>query len=173
MNLKSEKRFVCLHASPVVSAGHYGNLVTLPVVRDAFAVKQDIDIVVTGLAKASDEHGQLRQFLLALGGAGQRSLDGKHWIGEVHCLPYDEKGPVERFAPVRAVTLFEIRELRDLARTKGKYVVVVGGTCTGGPTGVCGQDKAEALHPLLTQDALRFPTHVVTERRTAQKLLDA
>jgi hypothetical protein len=68
--------------------------------------------------------------------------------------------------PVRAVTLFELSDLVRLARTEGKYVVLLGGPC-----GECGHTKTPALLPLLSEPDLRLWTHLLTDVETAKELL--
>jgi hypothetical protein len=93
-------------------------------------------------------------------------MDAVGWKGDVQFRPYTADGPLTEACPVRAVTLFELPELVQVAATEDKYVVLLGGPC-----GECGQSKTDSLLPLLAQPELRLWTHLVTDAQTARELL--
>lgn len=167
-------KFVALFSATVVDNDDYENLKANPGVRFSFEQKGDIDIIVTSLAAADHEHGLLVQYLTHL--VDQKlmppdlleTMRAAGWVGDVQFQPYSVDGPLPDVCPVRAVTLFELDELVELARDpdNGKYVVLVAGPC-----GECGASKKRALRPLLANDKLRLWTHLVTDARTAKELL--
>jgi len=171
MNVK----FVALFSATVVSNDDYENQKGNPAIRYSFEKRDEIDIIVTSLASAKHKHGLLGQYLTHLveqGLISQSVLDTMHkagWVGDVQFRPYSVEGPLpEDVCPVRAVTLFELDELVQIAkdRTNGKHVVLVAGPC-----GECGATKRNALIPLLANDKLRLWTHLIVDAKTAKELL--
>ena len=168
-------KFEALFSATVVDNEDYAKQIANPGVRYSFKQKGKIDIVVTSLAAADHEHGLLVQYLTHLVDQGliDKNTIGNMrkagWIGDVQFRPYSVDGPLPDVCPVRAVTLFELEELVDMARNpeNGKYVVLVAGPC-----GECGASKKHALQPLVANEKLRLWTHLVTDARTARELLD-
>ncbi len=167
-------KFEALFSATVVDSDDYERQIANPGVRYSFEQRDKIDIVVTSLAAADHEHGLLVQYLTHLMDQGLLAKDTVEkmrragWVGDVQFRPYTVNGPLERICPVRAVTLFELEELVNMANeNNGKYVVLVAGPC-----GECGSTKKHALKPLLANEKLRLWTHLVTDARTARELLD-
>jgi hypothetical protein len=168
-------KYVALFSSTVVDHDDYENLKTNPGIRFSFEQKDDIDIIVTSLAAADHEHGLLVQYLTHL--VDQKLLPpnllekmrNAGWVGDVQFRPYSVDGSLTDISPVRAVTLFELNELVELAKNpnNGKYVVLVAGPC-----GECGKTKKHALKPLIANENLRLWTHLVTDAKTARELLE-
>ncbi|MHC4404348.1 MAG: sugar-binding domain-containing protein, partial [Planctomycetota bacterium] len=163
---------VALFSETVVSEGEYERVKQNPGVRNSLERASEIDVVVTSLASAHDEHGMLGQYLEALmreGGLEEGAVDKMRaagWIGDVQFRPYSPEGPITEECPVRAVTLFELPDLVSRVQNDQKYVVLLAGPC-----GECGRPKADALKPLLTNPKLRLWTHLVSDVDTASKLL--
>ena len=171
MNVK----FVALFSATVVSNSDYENQKANPAIRFSFEKREEIDIIVTSLASADHEHGLLGRYLTHLVDQGHISRDvltkmfDAGWVGDVQFCPYSTEGPLtESVCPVRAVTLFELNELVEIAkdRSRGKYVILVAGPC-----GECGETKKNALRPLLANEKLRLWTHLITDAKTAHELL--
>lgn len=159
--------YVGLFAPPVVRSRDYGRVKEQPGVSTSFAVANAIDIVLTSLGSASDEHAAFNRFLAE--SPGDVTILRQHgWIGDVQYRPYSGTGPILRETSVRTVTLFELQDLVRLAHTRNKYVVVVSGPC-----GQCGRTRSDALRPLLTAPDLAVWTHLVLDMETAQELLPA
>jgi len=172
MNVK----FIALFSATVVSNDDYENQKENPAIRSSFEKRDEIDIIVTSLASAEHEHGLLGQYLTHLVGQrliSQTVLDrmfAAGWVGDVQFRPYSVDGPLpEEVCPVRAVTLFELDELVEMAKdsTNGKHVVLVAGPC-----GECGETKKHALIPLLANDKLRLWTHLIVDAKTAKELVE-
>ncbi|GHT22586.1 hypothetical protein FACS189419_05360 [Planctomycetales bacterium] len=167
--------FVALFSATVVGSGDYEKQKENPAVKYSFAQRDKIDIIVTSLAVAEHEHGLLGHYLEHLVAQDLLPRDtllkmqDAGWIGDVQFRPYSASGPLQDVCPVRAVTLFELDELVDIAKDieNGKYVVLVAGPC-----GECGETKQNALRPLLENPSLRLWTHIITDARTAKELLD-
>jgi hypothetical protein len=168
-------KFVALFSATVVSNSDYENQKANPAIRHSFEKREEIDIIVTSLASADHQHGLLGQYLTHL--VDQRLISRSvltkmfdaGWIGDVQFRPYSAAGPLpETVCPVRAVTLFELNELVEIARDRGngKYVVLVAGPC-----GECGATKKNALRPLLANEKLRLWTHLIVDTKTAKELL--
>ncbi|MCL2742269.1 MAG: hypothetical protein FWE67_00285 [Planctomycetaceae bacterium] len=167
-------KYVALFSSTVVNQEDYDNLRKNPGVRYSFEKKNEIDIVVTSLADAHHKHGLLAQYLTHLVEQGYLAKDllnkmyDAGWVGDVQFCPYSEKGPLTDICPVRAVTLFELDEFVKMAKEPNdKYVVLVAGPC-----GECGTSKKDALKPLIANENLRLWTHLITDARTANELLE-
>ena len=168
-------KFVALFSATVVSNSDYENQKANPAIRSSFEKRDEIDIVVTSLAAAEHEHGLLGRYLRHLIDQHLISQDvldkmlAAGWVGDVQFRPYSAKGPLpENVCPVRAVTLFELNELVEIAkdRSNGKHVVLVAGPC-----GECGETKKNALYPLLANENLRLWTHLIVDAKTAKELL--
>ncbi len=162
--------YVGLFAPAVLPAEDYDRVITLPGVEESFRRAKTIDIVVTGLASADDEHGELNQFMKMAAELTKGDLDARdeRCVGDLQYHQYSNEGPITDLRPsVRAVSLFDLEGLRTFAARKDKYVVVVAGPC-----GTCKRTKVKALRPLLQSPSLRVWTHLVLDARTAQELLE-
>lgn len=167
-------KYVALFSATVVNSTEYDEILTNPGIQIPFSQRDEIDIVMTSLADAHDDHGLLYRYLKYLvekGALEAASLDkmlDAGWVGDVQFRPYSEKGPLAPDdCPVRAVTLFELEQLVELTKTPGKHVVLVAGPC-----GECGTTKKSALKPLLANPALRLWTDMVIDAKSARELLD-
>jgi len=165
--------YVALFAETAVPSDQdYENVKRRPGVFRSFQRSGEIDIVVTSLAAERHGHGMLVQFLNRLIDDGLVQPDTLEkmvqagWKGDVQFRPYASDGPLTTECPVRAVTLFELSELVEIAQKEDKYVVLLGGPC-----GECGETKTRALLPLLTQPRLRLWTHLLIDVGTAGELL--
>lgn len=158
--------FVGLFAPAVVKYKEYDKVKSWPGVADSFKQAKKLDIVITSLARAEDEHGLLNRFLRDNNAIGLRNLERAGWVGDVQWRPYGKNGPITADTGRRAVTLFELDQLKSMVE-KGKHVVLVAGPC-----GRCGESKSSALRPLLEQPDLRVANHLVTDIATVEKLLN-
>ncbi len=157
--------YVGFFAPAVVKWNRYEEVKRMAGAREAFAVKNDIDIVITSLASRQDKHGDLNRFMEV---APNQGLTRQGWIGDVQYCPYAESGPIKMRSGDRAVTLFELEELRELAKRKDKYVVLVSGPC-----GKCGRTRSDALKPLVENPKLKVWTQLVLDLDTAKELVPA
>jgi hypothetical protein len=157
--------YVGLFAPAVVATQNYLSVQQEPGVAESFEARGDIDLILTSLASANDDHGALNQFL-AIHANDVTPLEREGWIGDVQYRPYSHQGPISQEADIRAVTLFDLPELVTLAQTPNKYVVVVAGPCTE-----CGQTRTDALVPLLESRELKVWTHLVIDFQTANELV--
>ena len=166
-NLNQPIEFVGLFSPPFVKLREYEAIQDLPAIKESFREAKKIDIVVTSLAQADDEHGLLNSFLSANKGGKPGPLDEAGHIGDVQWHPFSKDGPLTNIdTGIRALTLFDLQDLVKLAKTDGRHVVLVAGPCS-----VCRKTKAKALRPLLTLPALRVCNHLVTDVATAGELL--
>ena len=171
-NTKGTIEYVALYSQTVVNDQEYKQLQLNPGIRKSFEQKTEIDIVISSLADGKHKHGLLVQYLNHLVSEGEldisvlENMRKAGWCGDVQFRPYSETGPLLEECPVRAVTLFEINELVEMAKKDDRYVVIVAGPC-----GECGEPKVDAIHPLLKQKTLRLWTHFVTDAQTARRLL--
>ena len=100
-------------------------------------------------------------------------LAKKGWVGDVQFRPYSAKGAIQLASGIRAVTLFELDELVELAarnlkqKKSDKHVFLVVGPCLD-----CSRLKTDALVPLLANPKLRAWNHAVIDLQTAKSLLE-
>lgn len=129
-----------------------------------FDERGEISLVVTSMGDANDEHDLLRRFLVEAGENETRFTRDK-WVGNVQYRGYSDTGPViERANDLRAVTAFELEELKGIASHRDKHVLLIAKQCR------CGRTKARALRPLLEVPALRVFTSLVLDDKTASEL---
>jgi hypothetical protein len=181
--LPTKVDFVALFAPPFVPTGEYEGIgERVPGVKEAFALKHQIDLVITSFASRKDEDGELRKFIDAMpkegpgGGKPGRTpeqigqdLIAIGWIGDIQYRPYSSERPLnltEAEVPYAAVTLFNLRELVELAAREDKAVILAGPPCMR-----CGRSRHDALDPLLRNPALRVWSHVIMDAETADKLV--
>lgn len=157
--------FVNLAAQQFVDAEAYGELKRDRATEEAFARAGEIDIVITSLADREDEHGYLRGFLQTFGAESLEHLEAANWRGDVHLCPYSATGPLEIERGPKPVTLFQYRDLVELAARPDKYVIML---CA--PCGYCDRNKSAAMLPTLSEPSLRCWSHLVLDRATALDL---
>jgi DNA-binding transcriptional regulator LsrR (DeoR family) len=162
----TEISYVGLFAAAFVPRRAYASLRKSPGVKESFDRASQIDIVLTSIGSPSHGHGDFYRFMEIGSPKGMAALKAAHWIGDVQYRPYSAKGPLLVDTEVRAVTLFEIRDLVALADKPDKHVVLVAGPCS-----VCRQPRADAVRPLLIEPSLRVWKTIVTDVVTARELL--
>ena len=136
-------------------------------VKEAFAARESIDIVVTSMGDVQDVDDLLSMFLQQSGEDLGRLRAGG-WVGNVQYRPYSLRGPVkEKPGELRAVTLFELEDLVRIAGQKNKQVILMARQC-----GICARTRAEALRPLLTNAELKVFSTLVLDAATARELLE-
>ncbi len=160
--------YVALFAPPVIDANRYEHTKTSPGVKESFRRAKDIDIVVTSMASAHDEHGELNRFMNygKKKNPGLAALKKSGWVGDVTYRPYSMNGPIATTEGIRAVSLFDLQDLVALAAQPKKHVVLVAAPC-----GICGTSKGDALRPLLESRDLKLWSHLFIDLTTAQSLL--
>lgn len=137
-------------------------------VSEAFEQKRTdrLDIIVNSMGDLSDEHDLLRSFLPDLYNPADPDPDGP--MGSVQFRPYTRTGPyIEKPGAFRAVTLYELSDFVDLARSKNKHVVLIARRCRE-----CGKTKGRTLRPLLTVPELKVWSELVLDVPSARALLD-
>jgi len=166
--LSVDIEYVGLFAQAVVKQGQYKEVMKDRGVLESKRSSLDIDIVVTSLASEQDPDGELTHFL-KVGGADRivRSLRQRGWVGDVLYRPYDHNGPITIERGERAVSLFELKDLVDLAAKPNKHVVLIGAPCNR-----CGRPKGDALRPLFWEKKLKLWSHVVMDMEAAHILLN-
>ncbi|HEX9047109.1 MAG TPA: hypothetical protein VF988_08780 [Verrucomicrobiae bacterium] len=157
-----------LFAESLVRAGDLRRIKTTPGVHEAFEAKsQDvIDVVATAMGDFSDSHDLLSTFLKDVGMSGE-DIKRRRWVGNVQYRPYTSDGPVvEKDDEFRAVTVFELKDLKEMSKLRNKHVILMARQC-----GICGRTRAKALMPLLTNPDLQVFSELVLDSATANELL--
>lgn len=163
-------KVVGLFSTPIVNGTSLDSLIANPSFLESYKKRDEIDVLVTSLASADDDHGLLKQFFVYLRDSKMleedviQTLKNKGWVGDILFQPYSQK---EAIGPdtVTPVALFTLPELVRFAQKPNKYVVL-----TGGPCGECHKSKASALRPLLRDPSMRAWTHLIIDANTANEL---
>lgn len=173
-----------LFTEPVVSCAEYEMIKQRPGFAKAFAKRDKIDIVVTSLGDAEDEHDLFRNLHEGYEDADPptgkpeansvalQDLKRQGWRGNVQFRPYSNEGIIyEAPHSFRAPTLFELEDLREMASaaTDRKHPRAV--VLTVQPCGKCGKLRTGALLPLLVVPELRVWSELVVDAATARDLL--
>jgi hypothetical protein len=161
-----------LFAPAYVMADDWDKTRQLVGVRESFAEKKDLHVIVTALASARDLHGELNSVMTLGGELGEQTRrildDEEKRIGDVLYRPFAAHGPITRQVGIRAVTLFEPAELVTFAAEENKAVILVAGPCAEAS---CRRSRSDALLPLLREPSLDVWSHLVTDERTALECL--
>jgi DNA-binding transcriptional regulator LsrR (DeoR family) len=161
-----------MFAPAYVKSESFDEQITDVGVRESFQEKKKIQIIVTALASQQDPHGELNRFMAVnedLGREARKILDEEeHRKGDVMYRPFNEAGPITRSAGIRAVTLYELAQLRDFVHKEKKAVILVAGPCS-----TCQRSRSDALLPLLREPSLDLWSHLVTDDETATRCLRA
>ena len=156
---------VGLFAETLVPAKAYSAVVARPGVREAFAQRDEIDIVVTAMGDMERPGHDLFTAQLGQADVDIGALKAQGWIGNVQYRPFTRDGPViETGRALRAVTLFELADLRNLAQQRNKHVVLMARQ-RGSEA-----DMPHALLALLQQPQLRVFSELIIDMNTAAKL---
>ena len=155
-----------LFAQTLVPAGQFKALCSHTGFKQAFAAKKDIDLVVTGMGDFSDPHDLLPLFMKD-SGLDLKLLRRRGRVGNMQYRPFTAEGPVrEEPQDLRAVTVFELKDLVDLAVKPDKEVILMARQC-----GVCARAHAAALNALLSNPSLKVFSRLVLDAATARELL--
>ncbi len=156
-NDRSERaKFVGLFVPPLVpSSKMYQDIRGLQEVAESFALREEIDIIVTSLGTADDG------FFADSGG------EVNEMAGDVLFCPYSASGTLDEKALARKpFTLFDISDMvNDVSR--GKKIILV---C--GPSHTTNKLKTTALLPLLRNPKLRVFSDLILDIETAKDLLN-
>ena len=170
MDLPMPVELVGLQGPAIVDTKMWGAVKKWPGMVEPFTYKNEIDIIVTGIATSEDEHGALRGFAKVGEDKGFEigPLEDAGWHGDLFYEAFGEKAPLplKINGCMRAVTMFGLAELRKIALDPNRHVVVVAAPCSG-----CGTTKTRALRPLLQSDRLAVWNHLVLDVATAKELL--
>jgi DNA-binding transcriptional regulator LsrR (DeoR family) len=160
------QRKLGLFAETLVRVGAFKGLAGHTGVKEAFAAKKDIDLVVTAMGDFYDPHDLLSIFLKD-SGQDLDALRKRGWLANVQYRPFTAKGPAREVPrDLRAVTVFELEDLVKLAEKRTKEVILMARQC-----GICGRTRAEALRPLLTNPTLKVFSTLIVDAATARELL--
>ncbi len=157
-----------LFAETLVRAGDFQHLQNHTGIKEAFAAKKDIDVVVTAMGDFEDRHDLLSVFLKD-SGQDVKELRRRGWLGNVQYRPFTADGPVhEEPDGLRAVTVFELRDLVERAKDRSKEVILMARQCS-----LCDRPpaRARALRALVSNPNLRVFSRLVLDQATAEELL--
>lgn len=169
LNLFPERhveRRLGLFAETLVRAGDFAAVASHTGVKEAFAAKDDIDVIVTAMGDFEDPHDLLALFLKDAG-RDLKALRQRGWLGNVQYRPFTADGPApEEPDDLRAVTVFELKDLVERAKHRDKEVILMARQCVH-----CRRPRAGALRALLRNPDLRVFSRLVLDRATATELL--
>ncbi len=155
-----------LFAPAFIPTGSYRRETRRRGVIESFERAGDIDIVVSAIAWAGDPHAELNHYIESKEERERMQRAGH--VGDVLYRPFSTTGPLRHKPSIKAVSLFELPELVDLAKTPGKHVLLIAGPCA-----FCDLRKGRALRPLLACPELRVWSEIVMDLPTTEELLSA
>ena len=158
-------RYVGLFAPPMLRSREYPAVKGELGLKEAFDAAAEIDIVISSLASAADEHGTLNTYLRQAP-KDAALLRRAGWVGDLHYRPYSSTQPLLVNTERRAATLFELADLTAIAHSPNRHVVVMSPPC-----GQCGRTRADAIRPLLEAPELKVWTKLIIDVKTAEDLL--
>ncbi len=191
--IREDIQTYALYSAPFVRVEEYKAKRESTSIAKAVRAAEEVDIVVTGFASATDEHGELRRYIHEYAqeivirerkekGTAARSaediaqayLDKLHearWTGDCQRHPFNDDGPLMEGTdvdlPFKAMGLFELPQLAELAKQTAKAVVVVCSPCIH-----CNLTRKTALQSLLQfPKKARLFSHLVMDIGTAEDLL--
>ena len=153
MQVKPE--FRGFRAPAIVTPAMFEQLKDQPGVRDAFAEKPLLDVIVTS-GSDCPEHGAARLWR-EYGHDGTLSQSAE--VGDILWRPIDRHGPIANHAEYRAMTLMELSDLPDFV-ARGKHVLLMVGPCGG-----CHRPKQRLLRIVVAQER-PIITHLVADSRS-------
>lgn len=161
---------VGLFSAPLVYARDYNDVIKLPGVREGFEAKDEIEYVVTSCGSADSSENHRKNAIKRFGG---RDLVEQDVVGDLAFRSYsrdrflleDEFVSGAKIDGLRAVSLFELSELRDRVADKSlKSMLVVGPSSSG--------SKWKSVRPLLKNPNLKVWSHLIIDTRTAMDLIE-
>lgn len=156
-----ERKFVALHAPPLVKTGQLAELRQLAGIQEAYAGAKDLDIIVTSASLRADPHNLLAAYMSRCGESVER-LKTTGWLGDILWRPIGPAGIIDdSHIGIRAMTLLELKDLPTFIG-RSKHVVLVLGPCTH-----CGGTKAPMLKTVLTMSP-HLVTDLIVDSRTAR-----
>jgi hypothetical protein len=153
-----ETEFVGLFTNAVVPSDQFELTKTLQGVVESFDRRDEIEFVISSFASGKSQRGLWNKYARAVNNVEQQ-LEQHGWVGDFQFRPYSNFGPIVEDIGIRAVTLFELSDFVDFTSPEKQVLLVA-------PPG-----KSDALFPLLTEPDLNVWTHLVTDVRTVEKLL--
>lgn len=163
--LQVRTRFIGLQGPPLVESAQLRGLLELHGIREAFAQRSELDIVVTSVGTWSPhcDHSLLRGYMARSDGS-LRALDEEGYLGDMLWRPLGPDGPITRETGIRALSLLELTDLPVLI-AEGKAVLLVVAPCR-----VCAEPRARVLETILSLRR-KLITHLVVDSRTAAAVL--
>ncbi len=157
--------FVGLHAPPVCVSDLFEELQKLEGIKQAFARKDDLDIIVTSGGSWRDEcaHSMLAHFMKKSKDT-IKVLERLNCVGDLLWRPLNEDGPITEVTKIRAMTLIELTDLRRFIKDGTSVVLMLG------PCRKCMNPRPVLLKTILDLDE-HLITHLVTDTRTAAEVL--
>ena len=162
--LPIEVEFVGLHAPALVKTEDFMNLKNMIGIREAYSLRDEIDIFVTAGAEWEDDHSLFKTCMKRSEYSFQK-LQNAGCLGDILWQPLGEHCPIEVSTDIRAMTLVELTELPDYI-AQGKEVMLLLGSCGG-----CDRPKGKLLRTVLNQQR-RVITHLITDSRTVSQAID-
>ena len=157
-----ETSFVALHSPAIVNAAFESELRDLPAITEAYQRAPEIDVIVTSTSCWTDEHSMLRHYM-DLAGEPVSELEEAGCLGDILWQPIGADGPFELGAPIRAMTIMKLCELKKLIADK-KHVLLVAGPCHR-----CKRSKTKVVRAILDQQD-HLITHLVTDSQCVRQM---
>ena len=168
-DLRKKLKFLTLRAPAVVGPGQMDVWRDMPGLREAYASRDRLDIILTSAGSLDDKDNMLNRYPNLFSPETVSKLTEQGCIGSMLWLPLAADGPVDRSQHAeQATVLLELAQLPDYIR-RGTQVVLVGGACH-----ICNRSKSDITHTVLNlPDPYRLITHLVTDSSAARELIEA
>lgn len=157
--IRSQIECVGFHSVPIVPPDRMNEIEDLPVIREAFERRNQIDVIVTSASRYTQQctHSQLYNVLNRPPPSGYRC--------DLLWQPLGDDGPL--IDPNgAAVTLFKLRELPDFIERNKRVLLVLG------PCAKCNQLKSDVLKSILLAKPPLITDLVIDSRSAADVLRD-
>ena len=156
--------FVLFHAPSILPPDLCETFLNLPTTSNAREGARKLDLIVTSAADFEDPDSQLRKYYAKYSPTTLKDLEDQGCKGDVLWSPIGEQGPMATLE-YQAVALVKLEEF-PVRIAEGKRILMVLGPCAR-----CGRTRTNILRTIL---GLKPPyiTDLVTDKRTAQELLD-
>lgn len=122
--------FVGLFAPAVIPYGQYEIIKKNRGVREALTLSREIDIVITSLGAADDQHSMYNAILgFEENDKKKEYLERKGWMGDILWRPFSNEGPIKEDKGLLTVTLLEPEDLKNQQHTKQACSMSCGTMC--------------------------------------------
>ncbi|MBA4387390.1 MAG: hypothetical protein C0404_05375 [Verrucomicrobia bacterium] len=164
-DLAVKTEFIGLFTEAVISDETYARLRReSTTIKKCVAEAEKLDIVVTSGTSWEDPDSPLKKYMES-SEESLKSLVDQGCCGDILWRPISPSGPIEVPTSIRAMTILELRKLRELIHNGTKVLIALG------PCSLCRRPKDDLLEALLFMPE-PIITHLVVDSRSVRRMLD-